>query len=144
LISAQQQKVVGITPPAAIIDNAAATTAFVDTLGFDYLTVYVYFGAMDIAVSAMKLQESDVSSSGYVDITGADFSAALPSATADLGIYAFFVSLASGRKRYVDLSLTLGDGAAGTFVTAWAQLTRGKAIPETATDRGLAAQLIVV
>src|SRR5690348_6053311 len=120
---AMAQKYVAITPPAAIIDNAAATTAAVDTLGFDYAKIVVHFGAMDIAVAAMKVQESEDSGmSGAVDITGLVFgtstnlagsTSSLPSASDDNHFFAFYIDL-RGRKRYLDLGLTLGDGSAGT------------------------------
>lgn len=141
----QNCKFVNTTPPAAIIDNAAATTAALDTKGFDSVVFIVQLGALDIAVSVMKLQESDTSGSGYTDITGADFSVSpltLPAATDDNKIYGIFVNLA-GRKRYLDLSLTLGDGAAGTYVSVLAILSRGQQVPATATNRGLGQQAIV-
>ena len=126
MISAQSKKRFAITPPAAIIDNASATTATIDTLGFDYVEVCVYFGAMDIAVTAMKIQESDDSGmSGAADVTGlvfgtstntANSTSTLPSATDDNKFFSFFIDMRSGRKRYLDLVLTLGDGAAGTYV----------------------------
>jgi hypothetical protein len=37
----------------------------------------------------------------------------------------------------------VGDGAAGTYFTAWAELYEGTITPSTATQRGLVAQLIV-
>jgi hypothetical protein len=141
MINAQASKIVSITPPAAIIDNASATTASVDCKGWDYAVITVYLGAMDIAVSAMKLQEADDDST-YADITGATFAAALPQATDDNKFYRFFVDL-KGRKRYLDLVLTLGDGAAGTYCTAWAELSRGENAPYDATTRGLGGQVIV-
>ncbi|MFZ9311821.1 MAG: hypothetical protein ACO24O_10030 [Arenimonas sp.] len=55
MIFAQASKFVSITPPAAIIDNASATTASVDTKGWDYAVITVYLGALDIAVSALKV-----------------------------------------------------------------------------------------
>ncbi len=146
------KKRVNVTSPQAIIDNASATTTTIDTLGHDYAEVCVKFGAMDIAVTAMKMQESDDSGmSGAADITGLVFgtstntagsTSTLPSATADDGFYSFFIDL-RGRKRYLDLVLTLGDGAAGTYVTAWAELWRSEAVPCTATARGNAQELMV-
>lgn len=140
----QKQKIVGITPPAAIIDNAAATTAEIDTLGFDYATIYVYFGAMDIAATTMKVTESDTAGSGHADVTGLIFgtsntiagsASTLPSATDDNKFFAFEIDL-RGRKRYLDLSLTLGDGAAGTYVAAFVILERAANMPTTAALRG--------
>lgn len=145
MIGAQQAKWLSITPPAAIIDNASATTASIDTLGWDYLEVICYFGAMDIAATALKLQSSDTDSS-YADVTGlvwgtsnniAGSTSTLPSATDDNKIFIFQVDL-RGQKRYFDLVATLGDGAAGTYFTALARLSRGKDGPVTAAEQGAA------
>jgi hypothetical protein len=137
----QNCKYLNVTPPAAIVDNAAFGTATIDTIGYRALAVIVQLGALDIAIAAMKLQESDAANmSGATDIPGADFSVApltLPSATADNGLYAIFVNLV-GRKRYIDLSLTGGDGATGTFASVLAILDRAEETPNTAAERGLA------
>jgi hypothetical protein len=142
----QNVKTVGITPPAAIIDNAAATTATVDTKGFTKARFMVYLGALDIAMSAFKLQQSDDSGmSGAADVSGADFSVSpltLPSASDDNHFFAIYVDL-RGKKRYMDLSLTLGDGAAGSFITAWVDLYGANETPDTATERGLTQQAFV-
>ena len=85
-------KLMSVTPPAAIVDNASFTTAEVDTAGWDMARIVVYLGATDIAMSALKVTESDTSASGHADITGAVFgtstdidgsTSALPSATDD-------------------------------------------------------------
>lgn len=143
---AQTFKVAAITPPGAILDNTSATTKVVDTIGFDYAVVLVHLGATDIAMTALKLQHSDVKASDTaltsgVDITGADFSAVLPSDTADDGFYAIYVDL-KGLGRYLDLVATIGNGSAGTYFTACALLFEGSITPSTAAARGLVAQLI--
>lgn len=149
----QQTKYVAITPPAAIVDNASYTTTAVDTFGFNKLKVTVFLGATDIAMTALKLQESDDSGmSGSADITGAVFgtstnpdtgtTSALPSATDDNKFFTFFVDL-KGRKRYIDLVATAGDGSTGTYLTAWAELYDANAVPSNAATRGCAANLIV-
>ncbi|MDQ3819080.1 MAG: hypothetical protein M3362_15580 [Acidobacteriota bacterium] len=144
--TALAQKVVAITNPGAIVDNAAFTTATIDTQGFAFLTIIVILGALDVALAAFKLQESDAANmAGAVDVAGADFSvspATLPAATDDNKLYAIHVNL-SGRKRYLDLSLTGGDGAAGTYAAAIAVLSDAQIAPSSATDRGFAAELIV-
>ena len=148
----QQTKLVSITPPAAIVDNAAYTTAAIDTFGFNKLKVVVYLGATDIAMTTLKLTESDDSGmSGAADITGCVFgtstnpdtgtTAALPTADDDNKFFVFFVDL-KGRKRFIDLSATAGNGAAGTFLCAWAELSDALNVPHTATERGAAANLI--
>lgn len=139
----QQTKVVSITPPAAIVDNASYTSASIDTAGWDYMTVIAYLGATDIAMVALKLQTSDTDGS-YADLTGAVYgtstdiggsTSALPSATDDNKFFAFEVDL-RGKKRYFDLVATAGDGTAGTFLTAFAVLSRGESPATTAAGRG--------
>ena len=147
----QNTKLVSITPPAAIVDNASYTTASIDTQGFDYMQVVVYLGATDIAMTALKLQESDTDGGSYADVTGLVFgtssniagsTSTLPSATDDNKFFVFDVDL-RGRKRYFDLVATAGDGTAGTFLTAFAILSRGKDQPVTAAERG-ASQILRV
>lgn len=136
-------KIVGITPPAAIVDNAAFTTASIDTKGFDYARITCYFGAMDIAMSVLKLRHSDDDST-YTDVTGGDYSSAgtLPSATSDNTFIEWLVDL-RGKKRYLDVSATGGDGTTGTYMTAFALLSKAAIQPSDATGRGAAEILSV-
>lgn len=142
---AQHDKFVSITPPAAIVDNASYTTATLDTKGYAYARVFVYLGATDIAMTALKIQESDDSGmSGAADVTGLIYgtsadvtgaTSALPSATDDNKCFVFEIDL-RGRKRYLDLVATAGDGSAGTFAAAFALLSRAGDCPVTPTERG--------
>lgn len=146
----QNTKIVNVTPPAAIVDNASFATTTIDTAGFSKMAVYFSLGATDVAMSALKLQQSDDSGmSGAADISGCVYgtsalpdgtTSSLPSATDDNKVFAFFVSL-QGLKRYVDVVATAGDGATGTYGSCVAVLYNGEAI-NTATERGLAANLI--
>jgi hypothetical protein len=141
----QHDKFVPITPPGAIVDNASLTTATIDTAGFAYLRVLVVLGATDIAMTALKLQESDNSGmSGAADITGliygtsagiAGTTSALPTADDDDKCFTFEVDL-RGRKRYIDLVATVGNGSAGTYITAFALLSRASDCPVSASERG--------
>jgi hypothetical protein len=117
-------------PPAAIKDNASFTVTSTDTLGYSKATFVFALGASDIAMAALKLQESDDDSS-YADVTGlvygtstniAGSTSALPSATDDNKIYLLHIANLSGRKRYLKLVATAGDGATGTFGSAIAIL----------------------
>ena len=146
----QSVKYFNVTPPAAIIDNASATTNSVDTLGFSKATFIVSLGALDIAVVALKLQESDTDSS-YADVTGAIFGTSadptgttttLPAATDDNKMYAIFVNL-NGRKRWLDMVITLGDGAAGTYVSCLCILSGADEQLHTATGLNLGQYLVV-
>ena len=151
MIAPMKRKVVSITPPQVIVDNASWTTAELDTLGWDFVVINAFFGAMDIAMVALKVQQSDVSGSGFADVTGLVFgtslndtgsTSTLPSATDDNKFFSFFVDLRA-RKRYLDLVATGGDGAAGTYLTAWAELWRGKDAPLSASEAGYSQRLIV-
>jgi hypothetical protein len=143
----QNVKVVNVTPPAAIVDNASFATTTIDTLGFNKVAIYFSLGATDIAMTALKVQESDDSGmSGAADITGAVYGAtgapALPTATDDNKIFGFFIDL-KGRKRYLDVVATAGNGSDGTFGACIAELYNGNATSDDATERGLAANVIV-
>jgi hypothetical protein len=144
--SLQNCKFVNVTPPAAIVNNAAFTTATVDTKGWRKVGFLVALGALDIALSALKLQQSDDSGmAGAADISGADFSVSpltLPSATDDNKLFMIYVDT-RGKKRYMDLSLTMGNGSTGGFACVLAILHDGETIPSTATLRGLSQQAVV-
>ena len=146
MIEAQNKRVVVIVPPQARVDGAAFTTAIIDTLGARYVAIYVALGDIDAALAALKVQESDAANmAGATDVPGADFAvapAALPGAGDDNKVFAFFIDM-RGRKRYLDLAMNAGDGAAGTFAFAWAELSRLAEMPRTAAQRGLSAELIV-
>lgn len=140
----QASKYSQVIAPAAIVDNASFTTNEIDSLDFDYLTVIVNIGATDIAMSALKLQSSDSSGSGFADIDGLDCdgdtdidgnAATLPSASDDNNLVLFQVDL-RGQKRYFDLVATAGDGSAGTFASAVAILSKGAVSPVSASDMG--------
>ena len=145
MIAAQSDKFVSVTPPGAIVDNASLTTATVDTAGYAYARFFLYLGATDIAMTALKLQESDDSGmSGAADVTGAIYgtsngisgsASSLPSATDDNKCFVIEVDL-RGRKRYLDLVATCGDGSAGTYATAFCLLSRASDAPVSASERG--------
>lgn len=150
-VAAQNCKLISVTPPAAIVDNASFTTAEVDTLGFDYAKYVVYIGATDIAFTACAITESNSSGSGHANVTGliwgtsadiAGTTSTLPSATDDNKFFVFDINLL-GRKRYLDLTLTIGDGTSGGFAAVWCELSRAEDTPTTAAQRG-AAQILRV
>jgi hypothetical protein len=138
----QEAKYVVAIAPAAIIDNASATVTVIDTIGSSYAEVMVQLGATDIALTALRLEESDVSGSGYTTVPNANFSGGLdsdggtltlPSSTDDNETMVFKGSLL-GRKRYLRLVVTFGDGAAGGFVSAIARLSGLAVVPDVTTD----------
>jgi hypothetical protein len=147
MINPLRQKIVAITQPQAIVNNTSWTTASVDTLGFRYATIIVQLGATDIALTALKIQESDDdgSTDTYADVTGlvasgTSGSGRLPTATDDNSFFAFEVDL-KGRNRYLDLVATIGNGSTGGFMSAFALLSRAEESPNTAAERGFAWEL---
>lgn len=139
-----------VTSPGALIDNASATTNSIDTLGYDYVTIDVILGATDIALTALKVQEADADT-GYADVTGlvwgtsaniAGATSTLPSATDDNKVFKFEIDL-RGRKRWLDVVATFGDGTVGGYIAILAKLWRAKDGPITASERGCAEILRV-
>lgn len=135
----QHCKYVAAIKPAAILDNASATATVVDARGYDYATLVVTLGVTDIAMAALKVQSSDTSGGTYADITGATFDGgtglggatlALPSSTDDGQVCVFHVDM-RGKNPFLKIIATAGDGAAGTYVSACAILSRGKIAPST-------------
>jgi hypothetical protein len=144
MIHAQDVKYVSVTPPAAIVDNAPYPTAEIDRIGYDYATIIVYLGATDIAMSALTVTESDTSGSGHGNVTGLIYgtstdidgsTSSLPSATDDNGFFIFEIDL-RGRKRYLDVTATAGDGSAGTFATILCILSRAGIGNDSIADSG--------
>ena len=138
----QNGKFVNVLPPVARVDNASYTTTEIDTKGYDAATIIVNLGATDIAMTALKVQESDTSGSGFADISGASFDGGnatdngtltLPDTTDD-AVYVFQIGL-DGRKRYLDLVATAGDGTLGTFASAVCILHNADVHPSVTTDR---------
>lgn len=134
-----------VTPPAAIVDNAAFTTAAIDTQGWGELMFLVILGALDIAVAVLKVTESEDSGmSGATDVPSADFSvspATLPAATADNLLFGVIVSVRGKRKRYLDISFTGGDGSAGSYAAVIAIQAQPETYPIDAAGRGFSQLL---
>lgn len=137
-------RMVSITPPAAILDNTSPTTAEIDTFGWSYLTIVVYLGATDIAMTALSVTQSDTAGSGHSAITGLVWgtstnidgsTSALPSATDDNLFQVAQIDL-KGKRRYIDVTATIGDGAAGGFITILGILSRPQVSPTTISEAG--------
>ena len=151
MLDPQRRKLVAVTPPAAIYDDASLTCAIIDTLGYDLCEIVLHLGATDIAMTALKVQESDASNmANATDITAtvmgtaandAGSTSTLPSATDDNKFFSFLIDL-RGKKRYLQLVATCGNGSAGTYACAWAGLYRGEKMPQTAAEGGLSQRMV--
>lgn len=143
---AQNAKWVLVTPPAAKVDDAAVTTTAIDTAGYDFLEIAVLIGDIDIAATVEKVQESDASNmASAADITGlvtgtsntidGALSVLAAAASADNTIRLYQLDL-RGRKRYIDLGMTIGDGSTGAYVAVVARLCRAAVAPVTQAEMG--------
>jgi hypothetical protein len=144
MIAAQNQKVVAITPPGALLDGASATTAEIDTKGYDYMQVIVHLGTTNTAMTALAVTESDTSGSGHANVTGLVFgtsadiegtTSTLPAATDDDGFFIFDIDL-HGRKRYIDVTATNNTTSTGGYITIIGVLSRAEEAPITNSTRG--------
>jgi hypothetical protein len=140
----QATKFVNLTPPGALVDGASLTVAELDTLNWDYAQIVLILGATDIACTAAILTDGDTSGSGHANIAASNFSgqtnldggtAALPTATDDDGFFVWELDLRK-RKRYIDATITVGDGTVGGYYTVIAILSRGDNPPTTISGRG--------
>lgn len=141
----QQCKFVPLVEPTAIVDNASWTSAVIDTLGWSYATLVFRIGVTDIAMAALKVQESDDNST-YTDVTGADWATntntdmggtalALPSATADNSFRFVHLDMTK-HKRYLQCVATAGDGTNGTYMAAIGILSKPHICPNTQVEQG--------
>lgn len=146
---AMSSKIVAIAHAEAIVDNASVTTTAVDTRGWNFAKIYVRLGTTDIALTALKVQSSDASGSGFADLDSLDMdgdtdidgsAASLPAATDDDKYYIFLIDL-RGKKRYLDLVATVGDGSAGGWLSAWCELSQPDFGPNSAAEMGAAVAL---
>lgn len=145
----QNTKVVNIVPPGVIKDNAAwVDIEDIDTVGWDYLTIYWIQGVTDVDVATLLVTESDDASTYAAFITVgttttiAGAASAVPQETPDNQIHIFEIDLRE-RKRYIQIDATAGNGTAGTYAAAIGVLSRGTEVIQTAAARG-ATQIIRV
>ncbi len=132
-------KVVAVAQPQ-LKNNGAAVVAECDCSGWNHATFILNLGATDTTVDA-KLQESDVSGSGFGDITGAAITQL--SGTDDDKAVAIEVDLTGPRKKYLKPVITVGNGSTGAQVAANIVLTRGDKSPANAAAAGLAERVSV-
>jgi hypothetical protein len=141
----------GIAILPQTLDGATATSYVIDTAGVDYVNIDVVIGTTDIAMTTLKVQESDTKTdsttlSSGADITGLVYGAsgyaALPTATDDNKIFSFEINT-QGRKRYLQLVAVAGNGTTGVALAA--QYNAGKIGNQSldAAGKGVAAVLNV-
>ena len=125
--------------PISVQDASLTVTNQIDTLGRSggELLVVVQFGviASSATVTALKLQESDATGSGFADVTGcvlgtsnladgSGASVAFAGANEDASSVVFHVPLTESRKRFFQVVVTCG-GSAAVLCSAVAIMTTG-------------------
>lgn len=137
----QNTKLFNAIPPAAIKDNAAFSALVLDKTEFDqadYMEFIVTLGSIDATMAVLKVMESDTKTNDttlggtpteVLDVT------TKPGATDDDKVAVIGVDLTASRKRYLQLQATAGDGAAGTFLSAVAVVSRPQEGSSKAADR---------
>lgn len=149
----QQCKFVQLIPPGVIKDDASHVTSVVDTLGWDYATAVLSFGATDIAMADIDIQESD-DNSNFTEVAATDFTdntqvdmdgtaLALPDANADNTNVVIHLDMRK-RKRYIKMTSTAGNGSTGTYASAIAILSRGETLPNSSAEQAGTGGIVVI
>jgi hypothetical protein len=140
MLKAQNEKIVGDVPTAAVGATATATLT-VDMLGYDYasFTVIRAANASTAFANVLKIAESDDNST-YTDVTGLVGGAAtgftMPTVAASATASAAVVKIdvdTKARRRYLRLSYT--PGASATCGLS-ARLSRPEVAPAVASEAG--------
>jgi hypothetical protein len=142
MISTTDQKIVKILNPQS---GTALTSAELDTvqsgIKADYAVIYYIFGAIgagNITAGNFKLQHSDASGSGFVDVVGGTFGV-VTTTTDDGKIYAINADLRK-TKRYLKV---VCNATAATLACGFAVLEMKEA-PFTAATRGVTGAELVI
>jgi len=129
----------------SVATNSSTTAVLrVDTLGYDYASVDVVYGAVlaagtnSAAAQTLTLKHSDSASTGYDVISGYP-TVALPTAAASssvASIVRFDVDM-RGRKRYIEVASS--PNTLCTVVVV-ARLGKGEVGPDSAAEKGVTAK----
>lgn len=145
----------GLSILPQVVKNATVTSYVIDTAGCDFVNIDVVIGFTDVAMTTLKVQESDVKSSDTAltsgtDVTGLVFgtsvtgdtgvTSALPSATDDNKIFSFEINT-QGRKRYLQLIAVAGNGTTGVAIASHFNAGKLSSQPLTAAGKGVASYL---
>jgi len=139
----QTTKVQIAIAPGAIVDNSAFTSNVIDKNDFpgaDYLEFEGVIGATDVAMTVLKVMESDTKT----DATTLGGTPALvkdsttkPTASDSNKVFIFGIDLSKTRQRYLQLQATAGNGTAGTYLSATVRGRRTQVSSHRAADRNL-------
>lgn len=128
------KKVVMVTPQTI---GTSAVSGYVDTLGYDALSVY-YIGATAVStdvITTLKLQEGDTTSA-FTDISGGAPAVIPAPNTSTPDCIGFEVNLTKSRMRYIAINI-VGDATVRN-TSVLGVLSRGKVTPDTDAEAGCA------
>jgi uncharacterized cupredoxin-like copper-binding protein len=139
MIHAQAGKVQNFFGPQAV--GTSAVSGYIDTIGWDYLTVVTNMAAVTTSTSATALAFTEGATTAAADaiteLTGGtstgNFTLPKGSGTSSTGTVTVFHVDLKKRKRYLKLSAELSDE---TVFTAEALLTRAAVAPVTDAEAG--------
>lgn len=129
----------------ALVNNAAAEGRVLDKQDFDNakgVLFAIYVGALDVALSALKVQQSDTETDAttlggtpedVIDVSDK------PGASDDDEIRLVYVPMDQWTKRYLQLQATVGNGSTGANLSAIAIADRIGESGVNADDLGVAA-----
>lgn len=137
MIHAQHDRVVAALPTAAV-GSTATTTLTIDRLGYDHVSVTAIraSNASTVFASVLKVEESDLSGSGYSDVTAlvgggvGGFTIPAVSNTNDAAVVKMDIDCRA-KKRYLRVSMT--PGASATLAIT-ARLSKPEESPVTAAE----------
>jgi hypothetical protein len=145
MFHAQFDKVLATLPTAAV-GATATSTLTIDRLGFDHVSIAALraSNASTVFASVLKVEESDVSGSGYSDVTalvgGGTGGFTIP-AVADTDA-ASIVKIdidARAKKRYLRVSMTPGASATLSIV---ASLSKAEESPTSVAEKGVIGHVV--
>lgn len=117
-------------PPGVIKDDAAFTSYVIDTAvagGAKTLAFAILLGTIDADIATLKVMQSDTKTNdttlgGTPDEVVDVLDTITPGDANDNAVGVLQVNLQGPHKRYMQLQATAGDGAAGTYLAAFAML----------------------
>jgi len=140
MIHAQFEKFAAELPTAAV-GATATSTLTIDRLGYDHVSVSAIraSNASTVFASVLKVEESDVSNSGFTDVTAlvgggsGGFTIPAVSATESAAIVQMDIDC-KAKKRYLKVSMTPGASATLGIV---AGMSRAEVAPTNAAGKGV-------
>jgi len=140
----ESMKMVAMVPPEGKDNGDYTTNNYVDTQGFDRLTVAILTGNLAAAVgstaegNAIKVEECDTSGGSYTDVSGAALADAI-AADEDDQIHVIDIDLRKSHKRYMRLNAPHSGDGSGTAsdLAVIGILSKGEGnLPNDAASRG--------